>query len=289
MLGRLGLLLASSVWLACVHTVTDARVIIGKRYVEANDYLLPQLDLDLLPDTSSELWKTVNTDFLQKNYKKIEDDMRKFLRRNPTHATALNMLSKALFLQKKYKLASYYADLLLQNNKNDSDAHMIKALAVIFDPSSYHYQRQVAQLRLATLFESDKTHLASGLNLAVWMMKKGNCNKAMQYFAKVVKRCAQCGMARVGFAICLLRSGKFRRAHRMLLDINDDTEDALVQYYLAFSYFKIKRNIVQARNILKDILNDKNQDGYIRNKARSLLVLIQNQSVASRNRNVIKP
>ena len=149
MLGKLGLLLASSVWLACVHTVTDPRVIIGKRYVEANDYLLPQLDLDLLPDTSSELWKTVSTDFLQKNYKKIEDDMRKFLRRNPAHTTALSVLSKALFLQKKYQLASYYANLLLQTNKNDSDAHMIKALATIFDPSSYHYQQQVAQLRLA--------------------------------------------------------------------------------------------------------------------------------------------
>ena len=92
-------------------------------------------------------------------------------------------------------------------------------------------------------------------------------------------------MARVGFAICLLRSGNFNRAHRLLLSIDDDVNDTLTKYYLAFSYFKIRRDITKARNILKAILNDKSEDGYIRNKARSLLVLIQNESVARRNAN----
>lgn len=269
--------------LSCVHKIVDTRVIVGKRYVETNKHMLPELKLGLLPDNSSELWKAVHTAFLQKNYKKIEDDMRKFLRVNPANSIALSILAKALFLQKKYKLSSYYADLLLTANNNDTDAHMIKALGTIFAPNSYHYQRRAAQLRLASLFAENKTHIASGLNLGIWMMKKGNCGKAMQYFAQVVRRCQRCGMARVGFAICLLRSGSFNRAHRLLLDINDDMEDTLAKYYLAFSYFKIKRNIAKARDILKNILNDKSQDGYIRNKARSLLVLIQDQSVARRN------
>ena len=135
--------------------------------------------------------------------------MRKFLRANPAHPVALSLLVKALFLQKKYKLASYYADLVLTVNNNDTDAHMIKALGVIFAPNSYHYQRHAARLRLASLFAENKTHIASGLNLGIWMMKKGNCGKAMQYFAQVVRRCPKCGIARVGFAICLLRSGNF--------------------------------------------------------------------------------
>ena len=281
------LFLLSSTWWSCAHKIVDTRVIIGKRYVEADKNILPELDLNLLPNTSSELWKTVNTAFLQKNYKKIEDDMRRFLRTSPAHPVALSLLVKALFLQKKYKLASYYADLLLTFNNNDTDAHMVKALGVIFAPNSYHYQRHAAQLRLASLFAENKTHIASGLNLGIWMMKKGNCSKAMQYFAQVVKRCSKCGMARVGFAICLLRRGNFNRAHRLLLDITDTMEDTLAKYYLAFSYFKIKRNIAKARDILKNILNDKNQDGYIRNKARSLLVLIQDQSVARRNASAV--
>ncbi len=285
MLSRVVLLLLSSTVLSCVHKIVDARVIVGKRYVETDRNMLPELELDLLPDTSSELWKSVNTAFLQKNYKKIEDDMRKFLRANPAHPVALSLLVKALFLQKKYKLASYYADLVLTVNNNDTDAHMIKALGVIFAPNSYHYQRHAARLRLASLFAENKTHIASGLNLGIWMMKKGNCGKAMQYFAQVVRRCPKCGIARVGFAICLLRSGNFNRAHRLLLNINDDIEDTLAKYYLAFSYFKIKRNIAKARDILKNILNDKSQNGYIRSKARSLLVLIQDQSVARRNSN----
>lgn len=283
MLTKILLFLLSSVWWSCAHEIVDTRVIVGKRYVEADRNILPELDLNLLPDTSSELWKSVNTALLQKKYKKIEDDMRKFLRTSPAHPVALSLLMKALFLQKKYKLASYYADLLLTLNNNNTDAHMIKALGVIFAPNSYHYQRHAAQLRLASLFAENKTHIASGLNLGVWMMKKGNCSKAMQYFAEVVKRCSKCGIARVGFAICLLRKGNFNRAHRLLLDINDTMEDTLAKYYLAFSYFKIKRNIAKARDLLKNILNDKNQDGYIRNKARSLLVLIQDQSVARRN------
>lgn len=281
------LFLLSSTWWSCAHKIVDTRVIVGKRYVEADKNILPELDLNLLPDTSSELWKAVNTAFLQKNYKKIEDDMRRFLRTSPAHPVALSLLVKSLFLQKKYKLASYYADLLLTFNNNDTDAHMIKALGVIFAPNSYHYQRHAAQLRLASLFAENKTHIASGLNLGIWMMKKGNCSKAMQYFAQVVKRCPKCGMARVGFAICLLRKGNFNRAHRLLLDITDTMEDTLAKYYLAFSYFKIKRNIAKARDILKNILNDKNQDGYIRNKARSLLVLIQDQSVARRNTSAV--
>ena len=283
MLSRIILFLLSSITLSCVHKIVDTRVIVGKRYVETDRHMLPELDLDLLPDTSSEVWKSVHTAFLQKNYKKIEDDMRKFLRANPAHPVALSVLMKSMFMQKKYKLASYYADMLLSINNNSTDAHMIKALGVISSPSSYHYQRHAAQLRLASLFAENKTHIASGLNLGIWMMKKGNCNKAMQYFAQVVKRCSSCGIARVGFAICLLRIGNFNRAHRLLLDINDDMEDTLSKYYLAFSYFKIKRNIAKARDILKNILNDNNQSGYIRNKARSLLVLIQDQSVARRN------
>ena len=281
------LLLLSSMAISCAHTKVDPRVIVGKRYIEANDYLLPELDLALLPPTSSELWKAVNTSFLQKNYKKIEDDMRKFLRNNPAHPVAINILMKALFMQKKYQLASYYADLLLTISNNDSDAHMINALAVIFLPNSYHYQRRAAQLSLASLFEGDKAHIASGLNLAIWMMKKGNCKKAMYYYAQVIRRCPNCGIARVGFSICLLRSGNFNRAHQILTQINRDTEDALAKYYLAFSYFKIKKDITEARNILKAILDNKKQGNYIRNKARSLLILIQNQSIANRNNNML--
>ena len=283
MISKVVLLVLSSIVLSCAHRLEDIHVIVGKRYVETDKHLLPELDLDLLPDTSSELWKATNTAFLQKNYKKIEADMRKFLRTNPVQEVAFSILVRALFLQKKYNLASYYADLLLTIDNNNTDAYMVKALAVISAPNSYHYQRHAAQLRLAALFADNKTHIASGLNLAIWMMKKGNCSKAMQYFAQVVKRCPQCGMARVGFGICLLRSGNFNRAHRLLLDINDDVDDTLAKYYLAFSYFKIKKDIAKARNILKDILNDKSEDGYIRNKARSLLVLIQNESVARRN------
>ncbi len=283
MLSKVILLVWVSIALACAHRAADTRVIVGKRYVEADKYLLPELDLDLLPETSSELWKATNTAFLQKNYKKIEDDMRRFLRVNPAHPVALSILMKAIFLQKKYELASYYGDLLLTIDSNNADAHMIKALAIISAPNSYHYQRRAARLRLEALFVDNKAHVASGLNLAIWMMKKGNCTKATQYFAQVVKRCPQCGMARVGFAICLLRSGKFNRSHRLLLSINKDVKDTLARYYLAFSYFKIKRDTIKARNILKDILNDKSEEGYIRNKARSLLVLIQNESVARRN------
>lgn len=90
MLSRVVLLLLSSTVLSCVHKIVDARVIVGKRYVETDRNMLPELELDLLPDTSSELWKSVNTAFLQKNYKKIEDDMRKFLRANPAHPVALS-------------------------------------------------------------------------------------------------------------------------------------------------------------------------------------------------------
>ena len=69
-LSRVVLLLLSSTVLSCVHKIVDARVIVGKRYVETDRNMLPELELDLLPDTSSELWKSVNTAFLQKNYKK---------------------------------------------------------------------------------------------------------------------------------------------------------------------------------------------------------------------------
>lgn len=288
MLGKVTLLLLSVMAHACVHTVVDARVIVGKRYVESNSYLLPELNLDLLPELSSPLWQEVNAAFLQKDYKKIEENIRKFLRNNPAHKVALSVLMKALFMQKKYRLAAYYAELLLTIDRNNSDAHMISALAAIFSPNSYHYQQRMAQLRLASLFEGDKKHIASGLNLGIWLMKNGNCGKAMQYFAQVVKRCPNCGIARIGFAICLLRNGKLNRAHRMLVEINSNTEDTLVKYYLAYSYFKFKKDMPKAREILKIILNDKKQEGYIRNKARSLLVLIQDQSVANRKRNVSK-
>lgn len=266
----------------CTHTeIKNSRIIVSKRSVNSL-YLLPKLQLDRLPNNSHPLWKSVYINLAQKNYQKIETDMRRFLRQNPGHIEALTVLAKVLFLQKKYKLATYYSQLILSLDSDSDDAQMIINLVVLVSPDSYQYQRQSAQLRLASLFDNSKAHVASGLNLGIWLLKKGNCSQAIQYFSQVAKRCSTCGMARVAFAICLLRSGKFNRGHQLLLTVNDMTDDALARYYLAFSYFKIKQDLPKARKILKKILDDTSQDGHIRNKARSLLILIQNQGVSRR-------
>ena len=279
------LLLLGLLVVSCAHTeVKDSRIIVGKRSINSL-YLLPKLQLDRLPNNSHPLWKSVYINLAQKNYRKIETDMRRFLRQNPGHLEALTVLAKVLFLQKKYKLATYYSKLVLIRDNVNDDAQMVANLVVMVSPDSYQYQRQAAQLRLASLFDNSKTHVASGLNLGIWLLKKGNCQEAMQYFSQVAKRCSNCGIARVAFAICLLRSGKFVRGHQLLLTVNDMTDDALARYYLAFSYFKIKQDIAKARKILKRILDDTSQDGHIRNKARSLLILIQNQGV---NRRVVQ-
>lgn len=279
------LLLLGLLVVSCAHTeVKDSRIIVGKRSINSL-YLLPKLQLDRLPNNSHPLWKSVYINLAQKNYRKIETDMRRFLRQNPGHIEALTVLAKVLFLQKKYKLATYYSKLVLSRDNVNDDAQMVANLVVMVSPDSYQYQRQAAQLRLASLFDNSKTHVASGLNLGIWLLKKGNCQEAMQYFSQVAKRCSNCGIARVAFAICLLRSGKFVRGHQLLLTVNDMTDDALARYYLAFSYFKIKQDIAKARKILKRILDDTSQDGHIRNKARSLLILIQNQGV---NRRVVQ-
>ena len=274
----IGLLVISG----CTHTETkNSRIIVSKRSVNSA-YLLPKIQLDRLPTNSHPLWKSVYINLAQKNYHKIEMDMRRFLRQNPGHIEALTVLAKVLFLQKKYKLATYYSKLVISLDNDNDDAQMVANLVVMVSPDSYQYQKQAAQLRLASLFDNSKTHVASGLNLGIWLLKKGNCQQAMQYFSQVAKRCSSCGMARVAFAICLLRSGKFNRGHRLLLSVNDTTDDALARYYLAFSYFKIRQDIAKARKILKRILDDTSQDGHIRNKARSLLILIQNQGVSRR-------
>ena len=279
------LLLLGLLVVSCAHTeVKDSRIIVGKRSINSL-YLLPKLQLDRLPNNSHPLWKSVYINLAQKNYRKIETNMRRFLRQNPGHIEALTVLAKVLFLQKKYKLATYYSKLVLSRDNVNDDAQMVANLVVMVSPDSYQYQRQAAQLRLASLFDNSKTHVASGLNLGIWLLKKGNCQEAMQYFSQVAKRCSNCGIARVAFAICLLRSGKFVRGHQLLLTVNDMTDDALARYYLAFSYFKIKQDIAKARKILKRILDDTSQDGHIRNKARSLLILIQNQGV---NRRVVQ-
>lgn len=281
----MNLLLLGLLIVSCAHTeVKDSRIIVGKRSINSL-YLLPKLQLDRLPNNSHPLWKSVYINLAQKNYRKIETDMRRFLRQNPGHIEALTVLAKVLFLQKKYKLATYYSKLVLTRDNANDDAQMVANLVVMVSPDSYQYQRQAAQLRLASLFDNSKTHVTSGLNLGIWLLKKGNCQQAMQYFSQVAKRCSNCGIARVAFAICLLRSGKFVRGHQLLLTVNDMTDDALARYYLAFSYFKIKQDIAKARKILKRILDDTSQDGHIRNKARSLLILIQNQGV---NRRVVQ-
>lgn len=273
----------STIFSSCLHQrQVDTRAIVSKRSIQSK-YLLPELDLSLLPDNSSPLWKVVHTSILQKNYAKVEDEISRFLQNNPGHVKALSILMQSLFLQKKYSLAGYYARVILSIDNTNDDAHMIDNLVVIVSPDSYNYQRKAAELRLASLFTDSKSHIASGLNLAIWMLKKGNCKKAMQLFSQVSKRCPACGITKIGFAICLLRTDKIARAHNLLLEINKDTEDALARYYLAFTYLKIKKDLDKAREILKTILNDNAQDGHIRNKARSLLILIQNQSVARRN------
>lgn len=277
------ILIFFSILSSCLHQrQIDARAIISKRAVQSK-YLLPELDLELLPDNSSPLWKLIHTSLRQKNYAKVEDEIRRFLQNNPGHTGGLSILMKSLFLQKKYALADYYARVLLNIDNTNNDAYMISNLVVIVSPDSYNYQRKAAELRLASLFAESKTHIASGLNLAIWMLKKGNCKRAMQLFSQVRKRCPACGITKIGFAICLIRTDNIARAHNFLLEINKDTKDALALYYLAFTYLKIKEDLGKAREILKTILNDNTQDSHIRNKARSLLILIQNQSVARRN------
>ena len=258
----------------------DTRLIVSKKIVE-DKYLLPKFFL--LPDKVSPFWHEMQKNLQIKDYEKIEQDIRRFLQKNPNNSHAITVLMKILFLQRKYELADYYANLLIKTDSKHSDAKMITNLVVLSKANSYEYERSQALRALVSLFTEDKTHIASGLNLAIFLMQRGNYTQAMSYFIKVSQRCSACGIALIGYAICLVRLDRMQEANDILLTVSKRSKDVLARYYLAFTYINLGENIEKGLKILKGILKNDTLDGNIRNKSRLLLLHTKNSVITQDN------
>ncbi|MDE3269991.1 MAG: tetratricopeptide repeat protein [Pseudomonadota bacterium] len=264
---------------SCLHgRKADTRIIARGKNVQ-DKFFLPKFLF--LEKRSSPLWLEVQADLQKADYFKVENDMRAYLANSPGDQRALATLMKALFLQKKYDLARYYARYLLAMDSKNHDAHMLIGLIELSLPETDYYQRIKALNNLMTVFEEDEQNIAAGLNLATLLMARGSYKQAMEYFARVYGRCPACGIAKIGVAICLVRLDRMEDANFLLNEVSRKSKDVLARYYLALTYIKAKINPAKGIDILTSIMENERLDGTIRNKSRTLILHAKDDIAAS--------
>lgn len=255
---------------SCMHgRHVDTRIVVREKTVQ-DKFFLPKFLF--LEKRNSPLWLELQSDLQKADYFKIENDMRAYLADNPGNAQALSVLMKVLFLQKKYDLARYYARYVLSIDNKNYDAHMLISLIALSLQDTDYYQRIKALNNLMMIFEEDEENIAVGLNLATLLMARGNYKQAMEYFARVYRRCPACGIAKVGLSICLVRLNRMEEANYLLNEVSKKSKDVLARYYLALTYIKAKIDPGKGIDILTDIMDNERLSGSIRNKSRMLIM-----------------
>ena len=196
----------------------------------------------------------------------------------PGDEQLLTMLASALFMERKYRSARFYANKVLQVNTNSSAAKNILGLCTLYAA------RNSNDFRIATnifkqAFASSSKEIASGLNLGFLYLRNKNAFFAEETFQKVIDRCYDCQAAYLGLGIAQYQQSKFAKAVETFeygLDIDKSDE---IMLHLGLVYRYGMKSLSKARAKFSRVARNYSAPRYLRNKARAEMAIIDEKQM----------
>ena len=196
----------------------------------------------------------------------------------PGNEKLLTLLASALFMEKKYNSARFYAHKVLRLNNKNASAQNVLGLCVLYNARSDNdFRKAVSIFRNA--FYSSSTEVASGLNLGFLYLRAKSSFYAQETFKEVIERCDDCQSAYLGMGIAHYQRNKFDAAIDAFEDGLDIDYSDEITFHLALVYRYGKKNLNKARAKFSRVLHNLSAARHLRNKARAEMVSIDEKQM----------
>ena len=191
----------------------------------------------------------------------------------PGDEQLLVLLASALFMEKKYRAARFYAGKVLRLNNKNSAALNVLGLCTLYNAKSSNEFREATMI-FKRAFAASGTEVASGMNLGFLYLRAKNSFFARETFTEVIRRCKACPAAYLGLGIAHYQRSKFADAIEAFEDGLDIAANDEITFHLALVYRYGKRQLSKARDIFSKVARNHAAPRYLRNKARAEIAVI---------------
>ena len=205
-------------------------------------------------------------------------NLRGRLAAKPGDEQLLTLLASALFMEKKYRHARFYAHKVLRLNIANSAAQNVIGLCTLYNARDERDFAKAAAIFKRAFYASSK-EVASGMNLGFLYLRRKNAFFAQETFRAVIERCDDCQAAYLGLGIAHYQSNKFEdaiAAFKAGIDIGASDE---IMFHLALVYRYGIKDLKQARAKFNQVALKHSAARYLRNKARAEITIIDEKQM----------
>ncbi len=196
----------------------------------------------------------------------------------PGNERLLTLYASALFMEKKYRSARFYAHKVLRLNNTNAAAQNVLGLCTLYNARNDNDFKKAAAIFRHAFYRSN-TEVASGLNLGFLYLRAKNSFYAHETFKEVITRCSDCQSAYLGMGIAYYLRNKFDDAIEAFEDGLDIATSDEIMLHLALVYRYGKKNLRKARAKFSKIVRNYSAASHLRNKARAEIVSIDEKQM----------
>ncbi len=196
----------------------------------------------------------------------------------PGNEKLLTLLASALFMEKKYSSARFYAHKVLRLNAANSAAQNILGLCTLYNARDARDFAKATAIFKRAFYRSSK-EVASGLNLGFLYLRTKNSFFAQETFRTVIERCDDCQAAYLGLGIASYQRNKFADAIDAFEDGLDIGASDEIMFHLALVYRYGLRDLQEARAKFNKVALKHSAPRYLRNKARAEITVIDEKQM----------
>ena len=196
----------------------------------------------------------------------------------PGDEKLLTLLASALFMERKYSSARFYAHKVLRLNGANSAAQNVLGLCTLYNARDERdFAKAVAIFKRA--FYASSKEVASGMNLGFLYLRNKNAFFAQETFKEIIERCDDCQAAYLGLGIAHYQRNKFEDAIEAFEDGLDVGASDEIMFHLALVYRYGIKDLQKARAKFNKVALKHNAPRYLRNKARAEITVIDEKQM----------
>lgn len=196
----------------------------------------------------------------------------------PGNEKLLTLLASALFMERKYRSARFYAHKVLRFNSSNSAAKNILGLCTLYSARNARDFAKATTIFKQAFYSSNK-EVASGLNLGFLYLRTKNAFFAKEIFREVIDRCDDCQAAYLGLGIAHYQRNKFEDAIEAFEDGLDIGASDEIMFHLALVHRYGTKDLKKARATFNKIALKHHAPRYLRNKARAEITVIDEKQM----------
>ena len=205
-------------------------------------------------------------------------NLRGRLAARPGDEKLLTLFASALFMERKYSSARFYAHKVLRLNPANAAAQNVLGLCTLYSARDERDFAKATSIFKRAFYKSNE-EVASGLNLGFLYLRTKNAFFAQETFREVIARCDDCQAAYLGLGISHYQRNKFEEAIDAFEDGLDVDASDEITFHLALVYRYGVKDLKEARAMFNKIALKHAAPRYLRNKARAEVTIIDEKQM----------